>query len=79
MLHSREHLSGVLVNVVQLPGDVGTQVLHGLVDVDLLVDARCLVLVLPGLHIHDGETSLEGSLEILKIFRKKNIFFKTFN
>ena len=55
----REHLSCVLLDLVQLPLHIGTEVLHGLVNLDLLRDARSLVQVLPSLNVDYGQSRLQ--------------------
>ena len=62
----REHLCCVLLHVEQFSPRIGTEIVQRLVDVDLLGDARGLILVLPGLHVHDGQARLQRGLEILQ-------------
>ena len=42
--NSREKLSGIFLNVIEISLSIGTEVVQGFVDVNLLRDSRCLIL-----------------------------------
>ena len=63
---SREQLRCVLVHCVELPPHVVREVLEGLVDAAEVGEPRCLVVLLPGLDVHDREAGVQGVLEVLE-------------